>query len=193
MDLRAGTGLSMMKGSFGAMMRVKDAGATFEHAWQPTLLSGQAATFLPGTVNNVAATIGGVPLSEAPRLTWDQLKLTPDNTGFFAVEVTLLDPVAADREAVLTGQPKREAWSVLKVEIVQVADPDSENGEFTGALNTTGAALPLTNNRARWPIAWIERRGNGSIDVFPIVHFPLIHRVALRSDGVTPARHFFYT
>ncbi|MEA3210987.1 MAG: hypothetical protein QOE70_4044 [Chthoniobacter sp.] len=192
--LSAGPGSSVFETPLGRIVRFGSQGADFSHPWL-AVLSGSAALFLPGSVNQVQATIKGVPLDgsskppvAAPSLTWGKLSLTADGIGYLCAEITLRTPA----EALKVSQ---EAWSVVKVEMVQVADPDTDLGQSGGVLNTSGAARPLTikgEHRARWPVAMIQQRADGAVELFQIVYFNLTHRAALRADGKGVARHFFY-
>jgi hypothetical protein len=91
----------------------------------------------------------------------------------------------------ITCEPK-EQWAVKKAEIVQVADPDTREGEPSEGLNTLGAAKPLPDNRARHPLAMIRERKGGRLELFQITFFDLQHRVALTADQKTAQRHFFW-
>lgn len=166
---------------FGQIVRFSGGSANFSHPWLPTL-SGNGCTFQQGHVNNFPATIKGVPLDgddsnpqpilELP----NPLMLDTSNRGFLCVEVTC-DPA--------------HDWSIIKAEMVQVANPDAEDGSGD-VYNPTGAAKPLKNNRARWPVALLRQRADDRIDIYEPVHFDLTHRVKFFPDNTTPQRHFFY-
>ncbi|MEA3212296.1 MAG: hypothetical protein QOE70_5353 [Chthoniobacter sp.] len=186
-QLRSGPGAAVFQSGFGRIVRFKAQGADFNHPWLMTLLSENSATFLPGAVNGVQAAIKGVPLSgnkkgETPVLRWSKLRLNADGMGWFCAEITCAD----------LGKKDRTPWSVTKVEIVQVADPDTDNGEAGSMLNASGGARPLSDFRARWPVAMIQEYSEGSRELFQIVYFNLTHRVGLKADGVSAARHFFF-
>ncbi len=84
-------------------------------------------------------------------------------------------------------------WSILKAEMVQVGEPHTNDGKPDGIFHMAdGAARALSENRARWPVAMIAQREGGSLDLFQIVHFNLTHRVALKKDGKSAERHFFF-
>lgn len=190
--LSSGVGASMLQSSFGRIVRFNSPPADFGHPWLATLRGDAAADFLPGFINHVPAAIEGVPLAGSinpvkppPVLEWQKLQLNSDGIGYLCAEITCLDAATAEKSS-------RAAFSIVKVEMVQVADPDTDDGAQGAVLNTSGAARPLSGNRARWPVAMLQRRGDGRVDLFQIVHFDLTHRMALKADGRTPARHFFY-
>lgn len=194
-DMHPGHGASIFKSSFGRIVRFnRSASTSFEHPWLASLAGAQSAEFLPGLVNNVQATIQGVPLDggkkqKVPTLRWRELKLDGDGIGYFCVEVTC---VGVDEKGKSLEKGKTP-WSILKAEMVQVADPNTDDGKPDGIFHMgDGGAKPLSDNRARWPIAMIADRGRGQLDLFQIVHFNLTHRVAFKKDGKNPARHFFF-
>lgn len=179
-----GTGTRPIEMPDGTIINCAAGGQTFAHPWQPSMLGESAATFLPGTVNRVPATIKGVPLdgdakkgAPPPRLSWSALKLDADGVGYFCAEITC--------------DPKQD-WAVLKVEIVQVADPDTPDGSPGRHANASGAAVPLPGNRARQPLAMLRRQKGGRLDVHDITFFDLQHRVHLSADGKGAGRHFFW-
>jgi hypothetical protein len=160
-------------------------GADFSHPWQPSL-SGIEAAFLPGMVNRVAAKIGGVELDggsggEPPVLDLSRPLLDADGRGWFCAEVTV--------------DPEKE-WGIAGVEMVQVADPDTDDGLPGRGINAIGGAKPLASERgagtrARHPVAMLRRRADGSLEVFEIAFFDLQMRIAFATDH-TPQRYFFY-
>jgi hypothetical protein len=161
----------------GTVMNFRGGGATFEHPWLVSF-DGSEATVLPGTINRVEAEIDGKKLSEVPepRLAVRKLRLDGEGRGWFAAEVTC--------------DPEKE-WGIVKVEIAQVADPDTPDGSAREGINAVGGAAPLPGNRARHPIAMVRQRKDGRADVFQIAFFDLQHRIAFSPDK-TPQRHFFY-
>ncbi len=182
--LIAGPGVRLRHTSSGTVISFAAGGQGFVHPWLVGLLGTEAANIRPGTINRVPATIKGEPLdggkagNPAPRLDFGKPRLDAEGRGWICAECTF---------------KPADAWSVAKVEIVQVADPDTADGApLVGLPNATGGSLPLPGNRARHPLAMLRLRASGQLEVFQIAHFDLTHRVKLTADGVTAARHFFY-
>lgn len=157
--------------------------ADFSHPWRVNLQGANAATVEPGTVNGFPATIDGEPLdggeenTPPPVLRFSTLKTDADGRGWLALEVTF--------------DPAKE-WGIIKAEIVQVADCDTDDGApAPGLPPPTGGARPLAGNRARHPLAMLRQRDGGRLDVFQHAFFPLKHRPAFATDGKTIVRHFF--
>ncbi len=168
----------------GTLLSVRGGGAVFEHPWLVSF-DGTNATVLPATINRVEAEIDGKKLSEvpAPILTVSKLRVDSEGRGWFAAEVTC---------------DSAKEWGIVKVEIVQVADPDTADGNARGGINAIGGATPLPGNRARHPIAMVRKRDDGQVDVFQIAFFDLQHRIAFSAefgpDGrKPPQRHFFFS
>ncbi|MGB8167731.1 MAG: hypothetical protein WCF18_09600 [Chthoniobacteraceae bacterium] len=187
-DLHTGPGASVFKSAFGRMVRFRPTLASFDHPWLATLDGDSGATFLQGMVNGKKAMIAGIPLDGGPKqkvpvLRWKNLQLDADGLGWLCVEVTCSGP----------DDKGHTPWSVLAAEMVQVGDPNTDDGKPDGIFHmAAGGAKPLKGNRARWPVAMIQRREGGSLDLFQIVHFNLTHRVALQKDGKSAQRHFFF-
>lgn len=182
--LIAGNGVRLRFTPSGTVVSF-DSATTFSHPWRVTVEGGNSAQIEPGSINNVPATISGKPLDggkdglPAPVLKWSRTKLDGDGRGYIAAECTF-DPL--------------KAWQIVKLEIVQVADCDTDDGSPNpGVPNASGGALPLSNNRARYPLAMLRQRKNGSLDVFQIAFFSCQHRAKFAADKTTPTRHFFYT
>ena len=178
----SGPGVRLHRTAFGTGVRFHGGPADFSHPWLAEMAGANAAVFLPGTVNRVRATIKGVPLAgldgkAPPQLEWDTLALNADGIGWFCAEVTC-DPA--------------HDFAVTACEIVQVADPDTDDGKPGRRLNATGGAFALSKNRARWPLAMLQRRANGLVEVFQVTFFDLTHRVKLAANGRRAARHFFW-
>jgi len=157
----------------------------FSHPWRVAHEGTTAARIEVGSINSVPATISGKPLNGGkesappPVLKWSRTKLDDDGRGYIAAECTF-DPA--------------QAWRVAQVEIVQVADCDTDDGSPSPGLpNTSGGALPLTGGRARYPLAMLRERKSGALDVFQIAFISCSHRVKFAADQTTPSRHFFYT
>jgi hypothetical protein len=186
-DLRAGPSVGVFRSPFGRIVRFRRGQASFEHPWLATLDGNKGATFLQGLVNGKKATIGGIPLDggpkhRVPQLRWKDLLLDADGIGWLCVEVTCSAP---DDKA-------HTPWSVLSAEMVQVGDPNTNNGRPDGVFHmAAGGAKPLSGHRARWPVAMLQQRRD-SLDLFQVVHFNLTHRVALQKDGKSAQRHFFF-
>lgn len=170
-------------GSFGSVVRFNAGNLDFSHPWAADLVDKTGVTLLPGSINTIPAKIKGVPLGgtdqkAVPQLSWgDKPLLTADGIGYICAEVTC--------------DPKAD-WSVTAIEIVQVADPNSEDGKPGVISNASGAAFPLSKNRARWPLAMLQQRKGGQIELFQVTFFNLTHRVKLKTDGVSASRHFFW-
>jgi len=178
----AGNNVRTREVSGGTIVDFTGVPADFVHPWMVTLQGSESATIRTGTINKIEAAIDGVPLSglegeAAPVLTFGQPDLDAEGRGFICAEVTC--------------EPKD--WSIKTIEIVQVADPDSEDGSPSDFPHMGGAAKALEGNRARHPLARLRAREGGRIELFQITFFDLQHRVALAADGRTAARHFFYT
>lgn len=159
-------------------------GQSFSCAWQVSLLGTSAATLLPGTVNKVPGAIKGKPLdggeegAAPPVLDFGKPKVDKDGRGWICAEVAL--------------DPKNE-WSVVKVEVVQVADPDTEDGgPAKGLPNASGGSLVISGHRARHPLAMLRLRKSGRLDVFQVTCFDLQARAKLAADGKTATRVFFW-
>jgi hypothetical protein len=178
----AGDGVRTRETPDGTIINFDGESERFVHPWLVTLIGRESATIRPGTVNRVEGTIKSVPLAgdgtkPPPALKFGQLRLDGERRGWICVEITC--------------EPK-EQWAIKKAEIVQVADPDTPDGEAGDELNTLGAAKPLPENRARHPLAMIRERKSGRLDLFQITFFDLQHRVALTADQKTAQRHFFW-
>jgi len=155
--------------------------ADFSHPWQASLVNTSSAIFRLGSVNRVAAGIKGVPLDggdtgEPPQLTWTKLKLDDEGRGYFCAEVTV-DPT--------------KFFEVTKVEMVQCANPDTDDGKV-GEPNRQGGARPLSGFRARHPVAMLRERADGRIDLYQIAFFDVQHRVQQQEGATRILRHFFY-
>lgn len=153
--------------------------AGFTGAWWVDLQGSSAATVAPGTVSKVPATIRGAKLDDArpPVLQFGTLRTDSDGRGWICAEVTC-DPA--------------KQWGIVKVEIVQVADPDTNDGAAGTGINAIGGAKPLTGSRARAPLAMLRKRSGGGVDVFQIAYFDLQMRIAFAADN-TPQRFFFFS
>lgn len=183
-DFRTGPGMAERLTPFGRVLRTKPVVVDFSHPWLVTLQGTEGATLLPGTINKVPATILGVPLAgdpdknqDVPTLQWGKPMLDSDGVGYICAEVTCA--------------PKTP-FGITTLEIVQVANPDTEDGSPGDIVNPTGGAMPLKNFRSRWPLARLEQRQDGRLDLFQIEMANLKQAIAFEADGVTPYRHFFW-
>lgn len=151
----------------------------FTGAWFVEMQGQSAAFIAPGSVNGMMAQIGKVKLDDAspPQLKFPKLVLDSEARGYIAAEVTC-DP--------------ENKYAVTKVEIVQVADPDTHDGGPGKGINAIGGAKPLTGNRARAPLAMLRQRKGGGVDVYQIARFDLQMRIAFSADK-TPQRFFFFS
>ena len=114
----AGDGVRLREMPDGTILTFDPSGADFVHPFQVALIGTDAASIRPGTVNRVDANIKDVPLAgkagEAPPvLKFGQPMLDDEGRGYICVEVTC----------------REKDWSVDKVELVQVADPNTDDGE----------------------------------------------------------------
>lgn len=156
---------------------VSSGGAAFIGAFYVSLSGDTGASIRPGTINGVPATIKSMPLDAqpAPVLAWRRLKLDADKRGWIAAEITC-DP--------------GNAWAVKTVEMVQVADLNTDDGAPGQVISTSGEARTLSGNRARYPVAMLRERADGRVDLYQIAYFSVQHRIAPRAAG--PPRHFFW-
>ena len=76
--------------------------------------------------------------------------------------------------------------------MVQVADPNTDDGEPGEGTGGNGGAFPLPGRRARYPLAMLRERKDKKLDLYQITFFDLQHRPALGTDRKTAARHFFW-
>jgi hypothetical protein len=177
----AGDGVRLREMPDGTIISFDGEDARFIHPFQVSHVGDEAATIRPGTVNRVEATIKGFPLGGSerdpvPTLKFGKLKLDDEGRGYLCAEITC----------------REEDWSVETVEIVQVADPNTEDGEPGELHNGTGGAVALPGRRARHPLAMLRERDNGRLDLFQITFFDLQHRAALIADSKGATRHFFW-
>ena len=75
---------------------------------------------------------------------------------------------------------------------LQVADPNTPDGEASESHGGSGGAVALPGGRARHPLAMLRERKDGKLDLFQITFFDLQHRVALGTDYKSATRHFFW-
>ena len=132
-------------------------------------------------MNRVDAKIKDVPLAGTddqppPVLKFGQPMLDDEGRGYICVEVTC----------------REKDWSVEKVEVVQVADPNTDDGEQGEGTGGSGGAVALPGRRARYPLAMLRERKDGKLDLYQITFFDLQHRPALGTDRKTATRHFFW-
>jgi hypothetical protein len=183
-----GVGVRLLRmGKRGTIFRASSSGtAHFYGAWFVDL-SADTITVQPGRVNFVMAKIEDIPLDDPtpPTLRLRSPKVDDEGRGYICAECFFYGPDEKDGK----GKPLT-AWSVREVQIVQVANPDTDDGlgKFT---NSSGAAVPLKGNRCRCPIAMIRDRG-GNLEVFQVEYFDLRHRASLKKDGISAKRHFFF-
>lgn len=177
--LIAGNGVRLREMPDGTIITF-DGGADFVHPFQVSIIGTEAASIRPGTVNKVDAKIKDVPLAgedgEAPPvLKFGQPMLDDEGRGYICVEVTC----------------REKDWSVEKVEVVQVADPNTDDGE-PGEGTGGGSAVALPERRTRYPLAMLRERKDKKLDLYQITFFDLQHRAALGTDRKTATRHFFW-
>ena len=178
--LIAGDGVRLREMPDGTIITFDGDGADFVHPFQVSLVGTEGASIRPGTVNRVDAKIKGVPLAGSDRepppvLKFGKLQLDQDGRGYICVEVTC-----------------EKDWSVEKVEVVQVADPNTDAGEASGSHGGSGGSVALPGRRARYPLAMLRERKDKKLDLYQITFFDLQHRPALATDRKTAARHFFW-
>lgn len=177
----SGDGVRVRETPDGTIITFDGQSPDFAHPFQVALQGSDSATIRPGTVNRVDAKIKNVPLAGAdqdppPVLKFGKPQLDDDGRGFICVEVTC----------------REKDWSVEKVEVVQVADPNTPDGEPSDSHSGEGGAVALPDRRARHPLAMLRQRKDGKLDVFQITFFDLQHRPALAVDRKTATRHFFW-
>lgn len=179
--LIAGNGVRLREMPDGTIISFDADGAEFVHPFQVSLAGSEAATIRPGTVNRVDATIKDVPLAgkdgdAPPMLKFGQPMLDQESRGYICVEVTC----------------REKDWSVEKAEVVQVADPSTDDGEpGEGYAGSTGS-VALPGRRTRYPLAMLRERKDGKLDLYQITFFDLQHGPALAADGKRATRHFFW-
>ena len=177
--IREGVGCRLRRSGRYVLINFDGGGnADFSHPWQGEL-NGTQMTFLPGTINKIPGTIKGVELDDPtnPSLDLSEPDLDVDGRGWVCAEVTC-DPA--------------NQFGIISVEIVQVADPDTDDGKPGLGINAIGGAKPLSGNRARQPLAMLRRRADGQMDVFDQTYFNLSMVIKFAADK-TPQRFFFYS
>ena len=179
--LIAGDGVRLREMPDGTIITFDGDCAEFVHPFQVSLSGNNAATIRPGTVNRVDAKIKGVSLAGTERVPPPLLKfgrpmLDAEGRGYICVEVTC----------------REKDWSVEKVEVVQVADPNTNDGEASDSHGGSGGAVALPGRRARYPLAMLRERKDKKLDLYQITFFDLQHRPALNTDRKSAARHFFW-
>ena len=177
----SGDGVRLRETPDGTIITFDGSDAVFAHPFQVSLVGKEAATIRPGTVNRIDAKIKGVPLAGTDRvpppvLKFGKPRLDQDGCGFICIEVMC----------------REKDWSVEKIEVVQVADPNTDDGEPGESPGGSGGAVTLPGRRARHPLAMLRERKDGRLDLFQITFFDLQHRPALASDRKTATRHFFW-
>ena len=180
----SGNGVRLRETPDGTIITFDGGGADFTHPFQVSLVGKEAATIRQGTVNRIDAKIKGVPLAGSgagraeppPVLRFGKPRLDQDGRGFICVEVTC----------------REKDWSVEEIEVVQVADPNTPDGEPGESPGGSGGAVALPGRRARHPLAMLRERKDGRLDLFQITFFDLQHRPALAPDRKNAARHFFW-
>ncbi len=179
--LIAGNGVRLREMPDGTIITFDGDGAEFVHPFQVSLVGNEAASIRPGTVNRVDATIDDVPLAgkdgdAPPVLKFGQPMLDDEGRGYICIEVTC----------------REKDWSIEKVEVVQVANPSTDDGEAgEGHAGSTGS-VALPGRRTRYPLAMLRERDDGKLDLYQITFFDLQHRAALGTDRKTATRHFFW-
>jgi hypothetical protein len=177
----SGDGVRLRETPDGTIISFDGGGAEFAHPFQVALIGTEAASIRPGTVNRVEAKIKDVPLAgkdgEAPPLLkFGKPKLDDEGRGYICVEVTC----------------REKDWSVEKVEVVQVADPNTDDGEAGEGHSGSTGSVALPGRRTRYPLAMLRERDDGKLDLYQITFFDLQHRAALGEDRKTATRHFFW-
>jgi hypothetical protein len=179
--LVAGDGVRLREMPDGTIITFDGGGTEFVHPFQVSLIGTEAAAIRPGTVNKVDAKIKDVPLAgedgEAPPvLKFGTPMLDDEGRGYICVEVTC----------------REKDWSVEKVEVVQVADPNTDDGEAGEGHSGSTASVALPGRRTRYPLAMLREREDKKLDLYQITFFDLQHRAALGTDRKIATRHFFW-
>lgn len=186
MRLIAGAGVRLKETPNGTIVSFDGRPQKFVGRWKCQLVSDNEVSIRPGAINEVKATIGGIPLegnskSEPPSLKMPALVLDGQQFGWIAAEVTC----------------SLKDWSVQTVEVVQVAALDTEDGiapkAGTGKSVFAGGFPNLKGRRARFPIARIARV-NSRVVLWQIAYFDVQHRIKTNAKSPTAdeGRHFFY-
>ena len=144
--LIAGDGVRLREMPDGTIITFDSDGAEFVHPFQVSLSGTEAVTIRPGTVNRVDAKIKDVPLAGTddhppPLLKFGQPMLDDEGRGYICVEVTC----------------REKDWSVEKVEVVQVADPNTDDGEAGEGHSGTTASVALPGRRAPCSDSLVEK------------------------------------
>src|SRR3954464_464005 len=153
----AGDGVRVREMPDGSIITFDGKGSEFVHPFQVSLVGTEAATIRPGTVNKVDAKIKDVPLAgkdgEAPPvLNFGQPMLDDEGRGYICVELTC----------------REKDWSVEKVGVVQVADPNTDDGEAGEGNSGSTASVALPGRRARYPLAMLRERKDKKLDLYQI-------------------------
>ena len=177
----AGDGVRLREMPDGTIITFDGRDADFAHPFQVSLVDSEAAMIRPGTVNRVDAKIKGVPLAGTERepppvLNFGQPMLDGEGRGYICIEATC----------------REKDWSVETAEVIQVADPNTDDGAPGDGNGGTGGAAARPGRRARYPLAMLRQRKDGKLDLYQITFFDLQHRAALGADRTTATRHFFW-
>jgi hypothetical protein len=181
----AGPGIRITRTPFGSIIAARRAGKPWTHPFQVSL-AGTGATIETGFVNLIEPRIDDVPLSGsdregAPVLRWPKLSLDADGRGYIALELET---------------DEKFAIVPAKVKIVQVAYFDSADGteppKTTGGKSASGGVPLLPGRRARWPLAMLRQRKNGTVDLFQVTHGDLQFRAEPAAGDDGTGRAFFW-
>lgn len=187
--LIAGWGVRLRETANGTIINF-DRGQSFNHPFRVSMQGDTAAVIQPGRINKVSATIDGVLLegddkNQPPILEFkDGLALDSDGKGWIAAEVTCSE----------------KDWSIVTVEIVQVSDLDSDDGnapeDGTASLSSSGGVPNLPGRRARAALALLRQGKGGNVRFWQCTHFDLQHRrvasAVVKDPLADDGRHFFY-
>jgi hypothetical protein len=136
--LIAGDGVRPREMPNGTIITFDGVSAEFVHPFQVSLIGTEAASIRPGTVNKMDAKIKDVPLAgkggeASPVLKIETPVLDDEGHGCICVEATR----------------REEDWSVEKVEVAQVADPNTDDGESGEGHSGSTASVALPERRTR--------------------------------------------
>lgn len=189
MRLIAGWNVRLTETPSGTLINFVASAQIFDHPFRGKLQGINTVFSNYGTINNIPCTIKDsktglqTPLdikngSGSPILRWEKLLLDGKGYGWIAAEVTC-----------------DEDWHITGVEIVQVADLESEDGKAkldgTVTQPSGGGVKGISKRRARWGLMVIfQDPKTTELTLWQNTFANLKHRVRVDIDG--KSYHFFY-